>query len=69
VPDNLPFAVLGLFAGVYADRWRRRPIMITADIARALILAPITISFGRHHLTLLQLDSVALATGVFTRIL
>jgi MFS family permease len=64
--EFLPFPVLGLFAGVYADRWRRRPIMIAADIARAMILASIPISFGLHHLTLLQLYAVAVSTGVFT---
>jgi MFS family permease len=64
--EYLPFPVLGLLAGVYADRWRRRPIMITADIARAVILASIPISFALHHLTLLQLYAVALSTGVFT---
>jgi MFS family permease len=64
--EYLPFPVLGLFAGVYADRWRRRPIMITADIARAVILASIPIAFELRHLTLLQLYAVALSTGVFT---
>src|SRR3977135_4690563 len=32
--ENLAFPVLGLVAGVYVDRLRRRPIMIACDVAR-----------------------------------
>jgi MFS family permease len=64
--EYLAFPILGLFAGVYADRWRRRPVMITADVARAIALASIPISFAFHSLTLLQLYGVALLTGIFT---
>lgn len=28
----LPYAVLGLIAGVYTDRWRRKPILVWASI-------------------------------------
>ena len=35
---TLPDLLLGLFAGVWADRVRRRPIMIAADVSRALLL-------------------------------
>ena len=35
---TLPDLLLGLFAGVWADRVRRRPIMIAADASRALLL-------------------------------
>lgn len=34
--SRLAFPVLALFAGVFADRLRRRPMMITADAVRAL---------------------------------
>ena len=33
--EYLPFLLLGLFAGVWVDRLRRRPILILADAARA----------------------------------
>src|SRR5712692_9482817 len=33
-----PFLVLTLFAGVLVDRMRRRPILIVADLGRALLL-------------------------------
>jgi MFS family permease len=64
--EFLAFPILGLFAGVYADRWRRRPIMIAADIGRAIALVSIPIAFQFHALTLLQLYAVALLTGIFT---
>jgi MFS family permease len=64
--EFLAFPILGLFAGVYADRWRRRPVMITADLARAITLASIPIAFALHALTLHQLYAVALLTGIFT---
>ena len=34
----------GLFAGAWADRLRRRPIMIGADIGRAMLLATIPVA-------------------------
>src|SRR5262245_6051739 len=35
----LPGLLLGLLIGVWVDRLPRRPIMITADLGRALLLA------------------------------
>ncbi len=36
--------VFGLFAGAWADRLRRRPILIAADLARAALLATIPLA-------------------------
>src|ERR1700692_2544300 len=36
-----PFLLLSLFAGVWVDRLRRRPILILADLGRALLLRSI----------------------------
>ncbi len=38
---SLPVLVFGLFAGVWVDRLRRRPIMIAMDVARLLLLLTI----------------------------
>ena len=38
-----PFLLLGLFVGVWVDRLRRRPILIAADIGRALLLLVIPV--------------------------
>lgn len=48
---RLPF-LLYLFAGVWVDRTRRRPVMITTDIGRALVLAAILAAAVTHHLTI-----------------
>src|SRR3984893_17511212 len=39
-----PFLLLSLFAGVWVDRSPRRPILIVADLGRALLLATIPIA-------------------------
>src|ERR1700694_151685 len=43
-----PFLLLSLFAGVWVDRLRRRPILILADLGRALLLGsiPVAALFG-----------------------
>src|SRR5690242_2510395 len=39
--------LFGLVAGVWVDRLRRRPILITADLARAALLATIPLAAAR----------------------
>lgn len=60
------FLLIGLPAGVWVDRSRHRPIMITADLARAALLGSIPLAWAFHTLTLVQLYAVVLATGVGT---
>jgi len=57
---------VGLVAGVWVDRLRRRPIMIATDLARAAIIGsvPIAALFGVLHMP--QLYAVAFASGVLT---
>lgn len=52
---SAPVLVFGLFAGVWVDRLRRRPIMIAADLGRALVLlvVPLAALFGVLRLDLL----------------
>src|SRR5919201_4498688 len=59
-----PALVVGLFIGVWVDRLRRRPIMIAADVAAALVvgLVPLAAAFG--VLTLAQLYAVAFLNGL-----
>jgi predicted MFS family arabinose efflux permease len=64
--EFLAFPTLGLIAGVYADRLRRRPIMISCDVGRFLELGSIPVAFALGVLTLEQLYVVALLTGIFT---
>jgi MFS family permease len=57
---------VGLVAGAWVDRLRRRPIMIWADIGRALLLASIPVAFLLGLLGLAQLLIVAFAAAVLT---
>lgn len=62
----LAFLVLGLPAGAWIDRIRRRPLMITADVARAAVLVSIPIAAALHRLTLLHLYAVVIVMGLGT---
>jgi MFS family permease len=64
--QTLAVPVLGLFVGVWADRWRRRPIMVLANFGRMLVLAWIPLAFIFGVLGLYQLFIVAALLGVFT---
>ena len=61
-----PGLALGLFAGVWVDRLRRRPILIAADVGRALALGsvPVAALLGALHIE--QLYAVALLTSALT---
>jgi MFS family permease len=61
---TVPFLIFGLFVGVWADRSRRRPIMILSDIGRALSLAtiPISVLLGGPSLFLLYVASFSVGT-------
>jgi len=59
-----PFLLVGLPAGVWVDRMRRRPIMIVADVGRALTLGSVPVAHALGVLTLAQLYAVAFVAGV-----
>jgi len=64
----VPGFLISPFAGVWVDRLPRRPIMIAADIGRAIALFTVPIAAVVGLLTIWQLYVVALATstlGVF----
>ena len=58
-----PFILLTLPAGVWVDRLRRRPILISADFARAGLLATVPIAYAFDALTLTQLYLVVFLVG------
>jgi len=60
------FLLVGLPAGVWVDRLRRRSVMIAADVVRALALASVPLAYGLGVLTLAQLYAVAFVTGVMS---
>lgn len=60
------FLLIGLPAGVWVDRMRRRGVMIAADLARAVLYASVPVAWWLGALTIEQLYAVALLTGVAT---
>jgi predicted MFS family arabinose efflux permease len=58
--------LFGLFAGAWADRLRRRPILIAADLGRAAILATIPWAALQGHLTIGHLYVAAAACAILT---
>jgi MFS family permease len=64
--ETLAFLLVGLPAGAWLDRMRRRPVMLAADLVRAALLASIPLAWWAGVLTLGQLLVVALLGGVAT---
>jgi len=66
--EFLPFILFTLPAGAWVDRLRRRPIMITGDLGRAIALAtiPIVYAINPAALTIWQLYAVGFVTGTLT---
>ncbi|HLJ46385.1 MAG TPA: MFS transporter [Bryobacteraceae bacterium] len=58
--------LLGLYAGMWSDRFRRRPTMIVADVGRAMLLAIIPAAAVLHRLNMPLLYVVATLTGILT---
>ncbi|MBG0831466.1 MFS transporter [Planomonospora sp. ID67723] len=64
--ETVAFLVLGLPAGVWVDRLRRRPILIWSDLLRAVALASVPLAAALDVLSLPQLYLVALLMGLGT---
>jgi MFS family permease len=63
---SVPTLLVGLFAGVWVDRVRRRPLLITADLGRAALLLTIPLASVVGLLRIEILYVVALSAGVLT---
>ena len=64
--ESVPVLLVSLFAGVWVDRLRKRPLMIAADLGRALLLASVPAAALLHLLRIEQLFVVAALAGVLT---
>lgn len=71
--ETAPFLLVALWAGVFVDRRKRRPVLIGADLGRAVVLGSIPVVYwlgGMNHehrlAGLAQLYAVALVAGVLT---
>ncbi|HSK51372.1 MAG TPA: MFS transporter [Clostridia bacterium] len=58
--------IVGLVAGAWVDRLRRRPVLIWSDLGRAAVLATIPIAFVFDVLTIWQLLAVSAIASVLT---
>jgi MFS family permease len=59
----LPWALFGFVAGVVADRWPRKAMMLTSDVVRACLLASIVVAIAIGHITFQQVAIVAFLEG------
>ncbi|MFE2216523.1 MFS transporter [Streptomyces canus] len=64
--EYLAFLVIGLPAGAWVDRVRRRPVMIACVLARALLLGSIPVAYWLDVLTMGQLYVAAFGISVCT---
>ena len=64
--EMLPFLLFTLPAGAWLDRVRRRPVLVAADIGRAVALLSIPAAHFAGSLSIGQLFVVAFVTGTFT---
>lgn len=63
---TMAFLLIGLPAGVWVDRMRRKPLMIAMDVVRALLMLSVPVAWWLGVLDLPQLILVSLAVGVCT---
>jgi MFS family permease len=64
--QQAPWLLISLLAGAWVDRVRRRPVLIAADVGRAVLLVSIPVAALLGALTLAHLYVVAFLTGILT---
>jgi predicted MFS family arabinose efflux permease len=64
--ELVPAFLIGLLAGAWVDRLRRRPLLIGADLGRALALATVPLAAVLGLLHIGQIYLVALAVSILT---
>jgi predicted MFS family arabinose efflux permease len=64
--ETAAFLLVGLPAGVWVDRLRRRPVLVWADLLRGLALLTVPVAAWYGALSLWQLYAVALVVGFGT---
>lgn len=63
VAQSLAVLLVGLFAGAWVDRLRRRRLLIGADVLRSLLLFSIPVAYALSVLRMEQLYLIAFAEG------
>jgi MFS family permease len=62
----LPYPLFGLVAGVLVDRWRRRPVLVGGDLARAALLGAIPVLATAELLTMPLLIGLMVVFGAMS---
>lgn len=62
----VPYAILGLIAGAYTDRWRRKPILVWSSVGRGLSLGAIPVLWLAGVLEIWMLVVLLLLFGCFS---
>lgn len=62
----VPIVVVSLFAGVWLDRRRRRPVLLGANLSRAILIGTVPAAAAGHVLSMGWLYVVAVVVGVLT---
>jgi predicted MFS family arabinose efflux permease len=63
IAEYVPPILVGLIAGVWIDRLRRRPLLIGANLARALVLVVLAIASATHVLSVDVLYAAGVVLG------
>ncbi|MFD7642411.1 MFS transporter [Kitasatospora sp. NPDC059795] len=63
---SLPFLLVGLQAGAWLERMRRRPVLIVTDLVRGGLIASVPIAWAFDALTSVHLYLAVLLVGVAT---
>lgn len=61
--EFLAFLVVGLPAGAWVDRWRKKRVLVTGDVLRAVALGSLPLAWWLGRLSLAQVLVVALVVG------
>ncbi|GAA1951531.1 MFS transporter [Kitasatospora viridis] len=60
----VPYLGLALLIGTWADRHRRRPVMLGANLVRLVLIGLVPVLYGLHALDLPVLMAIACAVGI-----
>ncbi|MFL6143253.1 MAG: MFS transporter [Labedaea sp.] len=64
--QQVPILLFSLFVGAWVDRWRRRNVLVAADLARAITLAAVPAAYLLGVLGVAPLYVVGFLVGVFS---
>ncbi|GAA1170254.1 MFS transporter [Pseudonocardia alaniniphila] len=62
----VPYLAVGLFAGVLADRVRRKPLLVGTDLGRAVVLAGVPLLAATGHLNVPVLAALMVLFGLLS---